>query len=122
LGATYRYRVDVVDSESRRILFETDPVSLPKHALAVLSNYPNPIASRTTISFSIADPGRARMRIYDAAGRLVATLVDGPAVRGLQSVTWDGRTAAGERLAAGCYLIRLESGGRLAARKVTLSK
>ncbi len=41
------------------------------------SNYPNPFNPNTTISFGLKESGHVSLRVYDAAGRLVAVLIDG---------------------------------------------
>jgi len=57
------------------------------------------------------------LRVYDAAGRLVATLVDGWREAGAHEVTFD---ATG--LAAGIYFARLEAGEYVGVEKLILLK
>lgn len=45
-------------------------------ALAWLPATPNPCRDRTTIRFELPEPGRAKLELYDVAGRLVATIAD----------------------------------------------
>jgi len=52
-----------------------------------------------------------RLAVYDAAGRLVRTLLDGAAGAGPQAVTWDGRDEMGRRLASGVYNCELAAEG-----------
>jgi len=42
--------------------------------------------------------------IFDAAGRLVVTLVDEPVAAGRHPAEWDGRDRQGRLLASGTYL------------------
>jgi hypothetical protein len=79
---------------------EATPQTLALHA-----GYPNPFRSSTHLTFETAEAGPVRLRIYDALGRTVATLVDGDLGAGAHAVTW---TAAD--LAAGLYVARLEAG------------
>lgn len=78
----------------------------------LLAGFPNPApAGAATIAFEIASRERVRLRIFDARGRAVATLHDGPAGPGRVSVRWDGTGARGQRVASGKYFCRLEFPG-----------
>jgi hypothetical protein len=58
-------------------------------ALASLEqNAPNPFNPSTVIRFSLARTGEIDLRVYDAAGRAVATLARGRATKGAHTVTW----------------------------------
>jgi hypothetical protein len=86
---------------------------------------PNPFNPSTTIGFSLASEGRVTLRVYDAAGRLVRTLVDGQREAGPQSVVWGGTTETGERAASGVYFLKMEAEGvpeLSATRKLVLLK
>lgn len=83
---------------------------------------PNPFNPRTTISCSLAERGEARLRVYDASGRLVRTLAEGPCEAGGHAVTWDGSDHAGRAVASGVYFVRLEAAGTTDARKMVLLK
>ncbi len=74
----------------------------------LLGNRPNPFNPMTEIAYMIAGrSARATLEIYDPAGRLVTTLVDGVVEAGERRVTWDGRDERGERLASGVYFAKL---------------
>lgn len=81
---------------------------------------PNPFNPATEIVYSLDAASHVRLRVHDLRGRVVATLAEGPREAGRHAATWRGRTDAGDRLAAGTYVVRLESGGRATARAVTL--
>jgi len=84
---------------------------------------PNPFNPSTTVDFAIAAEGRVALHVYDVAGRLVKTLVDGELESGEYEATWDGTDAAGARVASGVYMLRLEAGGHsLASAKAVLLK
>ena len=83
------------------------PISVgPSH---LFQNYPNPFSPGTQIGFDLPSAGRAEIRIYDARGRLVRTLVDEKRPAGRQSVIWDGRDEAGRELASGVYFYSLKA-------------
>lgn len=85
-------------------------------------NVPNPFNPSTEIRFALAERGRVALRIYDTAGRLVRTLVDGVLDADAHVATWDGRDDAGGRAAAGVYHYRLETGDRVMARSMVMVK
>jgi hypothetical protein len=79
--------------------------------------WPNPVAGRAEIAFSLESPGRTRLVIYDVAGRLVRTIVDGDIEAGEHRTGWDGRDAGGSS-ASGIYFARLETPGFTQTRKI----
>ncbi len=106
------------------------PADVPEGGLAaprtlvLEQNVPNPFNPVTTIAFSVPDGvERARLCVYNIAGGRVATLIDGPVIGGRQSVVWDGRDSAGNRVASGVYFVRLEAAAMAPReRKVVLLK
>jgi hypothetical protein len=83
---------------------------------ALRPNAPNPFAEATAFSFSLPVTSRATLRIFDARGALVTTLIDGELGAGTHRIVWNGRAASGRRVADGVYYYRLENGTRLATR------
>jgi hypothetical protein len=95
------------------------PPSIDRLVLA--QNVPNPFGCETVIGFAVPAPGReVTVRVFDVAGRLVASLLERELVEGRGSVGWDGRDSAGRRVAAGVYFYRLETGEDLLSRKLVL--
>ena len=84
--------------------------------------HPNPFNPTTTINFSLSEAGRARLLIYDVAGRLLHTLVDGELPAGPNSVNWNGRDDDGVRQASGVYFLRMETAGFAETRRLVLLK
>lgn len=70
---------------------------------------PNPLKPGASLAFTATPEGACRLRIYDAAGRFVRTLLEKILPAGRHAVLFDGRDAAGRRLAAGVYFYRLET-------------
>lgn len=92
----------------------------PATRLALAQNSPNPFNPRTVIHFELAGPGRANLRVYDLAGRLVQILVDQDLEAGRHLARWDGTDRTGRQVSSGNYLLRLESGGEVQSRTMTL--
>jgi flagellar hook assembly protein FlgD len=70
----------------------------------------------------MAVPGYTRLKVYDAAGHLVVTLVDEYREAGGHQVIWDGRDHAGRMSSAGVYLYRLEAGSFSETKRMVLIK
>ena len=66
--------------------------------------------------------GPARLQVFDAAGRLVRTILDEHRSPGGYVEAWDGRDGSGRQLAAGTYFYRLEAGGYREAKRMMLVK
>jgi hypothetical protein len=92
-----------------------------RHWNALFQNYPNPFrsVSGTTIHYSVAKAGAVEIRIFDAAGRLVNTIVD-QAEPGVNSVVWNGKAADGRGMACGVYFYETRIGGFTAQKKMML--
>jgi hypothetical protein len=82
--------------------------------------YPNPFNPRTVIPFELAERGAVEMRIFDAAGRLVRTLLDRTLDRGRHTAVWDGRDNRGGLAASGIYFCRLKAGCYAATTRLAL--
>jgi hypothetical protein len=85
-------------------------------------NAPNPFNPETTIGFGVDRPGRVSLRIFNAQGALVRTLVDKQMPAGSYRARGDGRTDAGNAVASGIYLYQLSSAGRRITEKMSLLK
>lgn len=76
---------------------------------ALGQNYPNPFNPATHIQVSLPSRSPVSVRVYDAVGQLVRTLMDGHQEAGYYLLTWDGANDAGAPVASGTYLYRLEA-------------
>ena len=99
----------------------TDPPVLADY-LGV--NYPNPFQPLTTITYGISEPTHVLLRVYDASGRVVRTLVnrfETPDTDGIE-VTWRGENDMGKSVASGVYFYKLVTKGFSETRKMVLLK
>jgi hypothetical protein len=95
----------------------------PRASVArLLRNYPNPFNPRTKVDFTMARDASTTLRVYDASGRLVRTLIDSYLSAGRHVVDWDGRDGNGRNAASGVYFLRLQAGGQFLSRTVNLVK
>jgi hypothetical protein len=91
--------------------------------LRLRGNYPNPFNPVTRIAFDLPEPARVDLRVYNAAGRVVRTLLRSEQVNaGPREEVWDGRDDDGNALASGVYFCKLDVGGVTLAGKMVLLK
>ncbi|MBU1676275.1 S8 family serine peptidase [bacterium] len=77
---------------------------------AVEPNFPNPFNPSTMLRFSLPEASVTTLRVYDVAGRLVRTLIDGEMPAAVHAVEWRGESDDGRRVAAGVYFYRIRAG------------
>ena len=85
-------------------------------------NYPNPFNPRTTISFSVAKSGYAKLSVYNSRGELIRTLLNDNICSGNYSIDWDGKDDKGKSVSSGLYLYKLEINGINQIKKMLLLK
>jgi len=83
---------------------------------------PNPFGSVVTVEFSASPGVRVSLTVHDVLGRVVKTLFRGHAGSGSHVIKWDGTNDRRAQVAAGLYIVRLESSGRAVTRKVVLTR
>jgi N-acetylneuraminic acid mutarotase len=81
---------------------------------------PNPVSNGATIAYTTADEGPVSLKIYDASGRLVRTLVNRTEHAGTKTVRWNGKDSYGSPVAAGVYFYRLTAQNRTISEKMVV--
>jgi hypothetical protein len=87
---------------------------LPTHFI-LNQNYPNPFNPTTTITFALPVKSFVSLKIFDALGREVETLLAEELSVGTYSKQWD---ASG--LPSGVYFYRLQAGSFMETKKLLL--
>jgi hypothetical protein len=123
-GADQTAVSDIVLLDSRGMINYHGGAASVADARAVLHPHlywsiPNPFRAQAIIRFQVPGRQQVSLAIYDVAGRLVRTLVDGPVDPGLHSIVWDGRSEARQRVPCGIYFDRFETTGYTKTRKIT---
>jgi hypothetical protein len=100
-----------------------DSVDAPPAVTQLLQNVPNPFNPTTKISFDLARDGHVKLQVFNVAGHLVKTLVNGTmrAQRGHEAV-WNGLDEAGNRVPSGVYFYQLVTDELTATKKMALLK
>ncbi|KAB2840663.1 MAG: T9SS type A sorting domain-containing protein, partial [Melioribacteraceae bacterium] len=83
----------------------------------LFQNYPNPFNPTTTIRYQIQNSGFVSLKVFDAIGQEVATLVGETKSSGVHEVTFNG-----SNLSSGVYVYRLQVGNYSHTNKLVLMK
>lgn len=112
-GTSYLYRFDLRLTDGTPVSYGPFLATIsPALARPVgLFVYPNPGRGMTGIQVHVAgaptDPTvQGEVVIHDLTGRRIRTIHRGTLVRGLTTLTWDGRDEGGAELKAGVYVAR----------------
>src|SRR5690625_4865105 len=91
---------------------------LPK-SIRLKPNYPNPFTSTTTIPYELDESTEVTLTVWNMIGQKVATLVDSENQQAGKDHIENWNAA---NMPSGMYIARLEAGGEVFTRKMTLIK
>ncbi|OQY70481.1 MAG: peptidase S8, partial [Ignavibacteriales bacterium UTCHB3] len=77
----------------------------------------NPFNPSTRIKFAIPQESQVELSVFDAAGRLVETLVSELKAPGYYEVVWNASNQA-----SGIYFVTIKAGNQVQSIKMTLLK
>ncbi len=97
---------------------EAPDVNRPR-AEAIGPAFPNPFDAMTRFALRLDDDRDVRVDVYDAAGRHVQRLANGPYPAGDATLRWNGRDHDGNAVPAGVYFVRARVGERVFTQRVT---
>jgi len=78
-------------------------------AYDLAQNFPNPFNPSTMIKFDMKAKGHVTLKVYNVAGQLVKTLVNGVKDAGSYTVTWDGTNNNSSKVASGVYFYKMDT-------------
>jgi hypothetical protein len=94
-----------------------DETPVVANDFALEQNYPNPFNPSTTISFTIQADQLVTLKVFNALGEEVRTLINSNLAKGTHNISFNA-----DDLSSGFYLYRLESGNQIQVRKMMLLK
>ncbi|MFH1852783.1 MAG: SMP-30/gluconolactonase/LRE family protein [Candidatus Neomarinimicrobiota bacterium] len=94
-----------VDLINLIVISTGDPAAQLPRECQLLPNYPNPFNPQTVISYTLAEPTRVDLTVYDLRGQLVVNLLSADQQPGLHRLIWQA-----DQFAAGTYFCRLRTG------------
>lgn len=83
----------------------------------LLPNTPNPFAGATTISYMLHKDAHVKIVVHDQLGKEIATITDGIATAGTQSVSFDAK-----QLPSGTYYYTVTAGGKSLTMAMSVTK
>jgi hypothetical protein len=107
------------DEPTTGVYEPTRPTALMRRALIVA---PNPFARSAIIHWNLARESDVDLKVFDATGRAVRTLVSGTARAGAHTTLWNGTDNSGRKLAHGVYFVRLATPDRTVKVKTILTR
>lgn len=72
-------------------------------------NYPNPFNPSTSINYSLPEDAFVTVKVYNALGQEVKTLVSSQQTANAHRIMWDGTSASGQVSPSGMYVYRLSA-------------
>lgn len=108
--------VDTTSLEADR--FTLQPAHNDRTLGLQVSALPNPFRVDTRINFRTSEDLPVSVRIFDASGRLIRSLVDRHYPAGDHSISWDGRLDSGQPAGPGLYLYTLKAGSQVRSEKL----
>lgn len=86
-------------------------------------NYPNPFKDKTIIKYCIGYKTRVKLKVLDADGEVIETLVDEEKKPGTYEIEFSASTCHSREsrtLSEGNYFYRLEAGDYVSEKKIVL--
>ena len=108
----------VIDDISFNVVSDVEEDDLKLSDFSLAQNYPNPFNPSTKISWQSSVGSHQTIKLFDVLGREIETIVDGYYDAGYHSTLYIIDSA----LPSGVYLYRLQSGGNIITKKMTLIK
>ena len=92
-------------------------------------NYPNPFNIsgnsrniQTNFKFYLKNKSEIKLDIFNMKGEKVLNLLDSELNAGYHSISWDGKSATGEKLSSGIYIVRYQTDNKSEIQKCMLIK
>ena len=103
-------------------IVSTDEPIIPVTETRLLGNFPNPFNPETTIRYSLLNPAKVSLEIYNQRGQLVRSMQNNHAQQGIYSLRWDGKDQYYKRVSSGIYYYRLITPDYSETKKMVLMK
>lgn len=86
--------------------------------LEIRQNYPNPFTDFTTIYYSLSQPQKVEISIYNSVGQKIKTLINAEQKVGDFNIRWNGTNDQGAALSKGIYLVSVSGANGRIVKKI----
>jgi len=83
---------------------------------------PNPSHGDFVINYAVPRSSQVQLDLFDVQGRVVDRLYRGEVAPGRHSLTYNGMSGRGQRIAAGVYFVKLATGGKSLVRRIVVTR
>ncbi|HET9325442.1 MAG TPA: FlgD immunoglobulin-like domain containing protein [Candidatus Eisenbacteria bacterium] len=83
---------------------------------------PNPVSHGTWLRLGLPRDAKVDVVLFDARGRKVRTLWNGPMTAGEHAIAWDGRDEARRQAPSGAYFYRMRVEGRTLTGRLVVAR
>jgi len=116
-GIKLQYRLKQIDFNGSFTYYDAIEVEVVPSEMALVQNYPNPFNPSTTISFILPQKENVSLKVYNAMGEEVASLIQGLMEAGTHKINFNS-----QNLASGLYFYTLTAGNKTQSKKMMLLK
>jgi len=121
-GSINPNRYDAWDFDNRKPIATGVASDAIPYTYSLEQNYPNPFNPETSLSYSLAKPGKVNLVVYNIMGQKVKTLVDKERIAGKYTITWDGRNDHNKLVSTGVYFYKIKAGDFSQIKKMLFVK
>jgi hypothetical protein len=112
-----KYKLKQIDFNGATSYSEIVEADFTPEIFFLAQNYPNPFNPTTNIRFSVAKDGFVTLKVFNALGKEVETLISKNLIAGQYNVSFDA-----SELTSGVYIYQLNTDNRIESRKMMLLK
>jgi hypothetical protein len=119
-NGSYTYKLKMVDNDGTyKFSSESQVTVYTPNTFELAQNYPNPFNPSTMISYSLATDAKVTLKVYNALGSEVATVVNELQSAGPHAVSF---SADQYHLSSGIYFYKIQAGNFSETRRMMLLK
>ena len=119
--ASYSFRANATGTTERRLLVEAETGAQSRLQISNVTAQPGSRGIGASLAYTLSQEAACRISVRSAAGRTVRVLGPQQNRAGLNLVQWDGRSAAGQALPRGAYLVEIVAENELHERARAIS-